>query len=244
VFWKVDGAVSMAASTAMVGTIIAYGAVGIGAGGSIDGRMMSTAGAISVYGVEADTPAGGCDHALPIELSSFTAFCDGYNKLLQWSTSSEVDNNYFTVERSSDAVHWHTIKIVQSAGNSTTIQNYSFSDPSQNDQKGYSYYRLKQTDFDGQFKYSQILSATDCVAENTATLLVYPNPSNGKISLSLNREADQVSSIDVFNVLGEKVDGSICFQSGFDLTGKPSGIYFLNIHMPTETIVRKIMIER
>ena len=244
VFWKVDGAVSMAASTAMVGTIIAYGAVGIGAGGSIDGRMMSTTGAISVYGVEAVTPMGGCYLTLPIDLISFTVICEGPNRLLQWSTVSEVDNSYFTVERSLDAIHWQTIKIVAGAGNSATIQNYSFSDPSQNGQTGYSYYRLEQTDFDGQFKYSPILSATDCKVENTSTLLVYPNPSNGKISLSLNSEADKVSSIDVFNVLGEKVEGSLGFQTGFDLTGKPSGIYFLHIHMSSETIIRKVVVER
>ena len=244
VFWKVDGAVSMAAGTSMVGTIIAYGAVGIGAGGSIDGRMLSTAGAISVYGVEADTPIGGCDIILPVDLISFTAFCEGPNKLLQWSTASEVNNNYFTVERSADASHWQAIKIVPGAGNATTIQNYSLSDLSQLDQTEYSYYRLKQTDFDGQFKYSPIVSAANCVTENGAALLVYPNPTNGKLSLSFNSEADQVTSIEVFNILGEKVDGSMGFQSGFDLTAKPSGIYFVHIYMLSEIIVRKIVIER
>ena len=70
---------------------------------------------------------------------------------VKWTTESEINNDYFTLERSSDSYHYSELAIVDGAGNSTSTNNYTFND--QQALRGISYYRLKQTDFDGNFEY-------------------------------------------------------------------------------------------
>ena len=100
--------------------------------------------------------AGGCV-ILPIELISFTgeSYVD-YN-LIKWVTASEINNDYFTIERSLDGINFITLNNVDGAGTSTSIRNYSLSDYQPND---ITYYRLRQTDFNGDNKTSEIIAVT------------------------------------------------------------------------------------
>ncbi|MCC7232020.1 MAG: T9SS type A sorting domain-containing protein [Bacteroidia bacterium] len=91
---------------------------------------------------------------LPIELIYFRAKLNGDIVDLSWATAAEINNNFFTVERSSDGRNFEPILTQQGAGNSSTNLYYTDSDP--NPIQGYNYYRLKQTDFDGQYSYSEI----------------------------------------------------------------------------------------
>lgn len=96
----------------------------------------------------------GNSQPLPVELISFTA--DAVNNqsvLCRWTTATEINNDYFTVERSQDGMNFEPIGTVDGAGNSTSILQYQH--PDHNPYRGISYYRLQQTDFDGQFSYSQ-----------------------------------------------------------------------------------------
>jgi len=246
IFWVVEGAISMGAGTIIVGNLLAHnGAVSMGAGGSVEGRMLSTTGAISVYENQINNYSG-CTQpalvALPIQLISFTGACEGQNVLLKWSTASEVNNSYFTIERSIDALHWLQIAMVQGAGNSVNMLDYSSTDNSQNAETGY--YRLKQTDFDDAFKYSAIIGVGSCLAHGPENFQLYPNPSNGKINLTPNIKADADYSIDIYNSAGEKVNGSTGFQSRFDLSANQPGMYFVQIHELSGTTIRKIAIEK
>ncbi|MCW3127236.1 MAG: hypothetical protein JWO03_2894 [Bacteroidetes bacterium] len=247
VFWKVEGAISMAAGTEMKGTMIANnGAIGMGDGGLMDGRMLSTTGAISVYGVQSSntigcTPMPG--ESLPVELTSISVECLKTKTLLRWSTASEINNSYFTVESSADAIAWEKKDIVRGAGNSNTTLNYSYTDPSHYEESGHRYYRLKQTDFDGQFKYSPIQSADNCGSVNT-TIRVYPNPSDGKFTLTLKGGSDEVFSTDIYNMMSERVDGSIGFQSTFDLSAMMPGVYFIQVHQSSKTVMQKIVVQK
>lgn len=87
---------------------------------------------------------------LPIELVSFTGTPYTNKNLLQWVTATESNNDYFTIEHSEDGENWQEIKKIYGAGNSSTTKKYSFyvNEP----EKMVNYYRLKQTDFDGQNK--------------------------------------------------------------------------------------------
>ena len=76
--------------------------------------------------------------------------------ILNWTTASELNNDYFTIERSKDAVEFQPIKFVEGAGNSNSILNYEIIDV--NPFLGTSYYRLKQTDFNGKYSFSNIVS--------------------------------------------------------------------------------------
>jgi hypothetical protein len=96
---------------------------------------------------------GGIDNPLPIDLLSFTAKYQDGKVLLNWATGSEINNDYFTLERSRDAVSAEIIGFVEGAGNSSHTLHYQFID--HDPLPGISYYRLKQTDYDGSFEYSQ-----------------------------------------------------------------------------------------
>ena len=79
--------------------------------------------------------------------------CKQQNGLVKWSTASESDNDYFTIEKSNDLENWQEIATINGAGNSTSIIHYMFEIENLLKEKS-GYYRLKQTDFNGQFSYS------------------------------------------------------------------------------------------
>ncbi len=111
---------------------------------------------------------------LPIELLYFDAKLNSDKQVdLFWVTAQEINNDYFTVERSRDGTSFEPLEIVDGAGNSNTTLQYSTVDPSP--YSGISYYRLKQTDFDGMFTYSQSV-AINLPANIFGTVSVYPNP--------------------------------------------------------------------
>lgn len=93
---------------------------------------------------------------LPVELISFTGVKEEGGIVLKWNTASETNNDYFIVERSRDGIDFERIAVVNGAGNSTELLDYSFTD--EHPFSGIQYYRLKQTDFDGAFEYSDIIA--------------------------------------------------------------------------------------
>ncbi|MBL0063778.1 MAG: hypothetical protein IPP38_01905 [Bacteroidetes bacterium] len=94
-------------------------------------------------------PGGG--NPLPIELATFSATLVNKQVDVKWTTQAEINNHYFTIERSADNVTFSELGRVDGAGNTTTTQNYSFTDF--HPLTGVSYYRLKQTDYDGKCAY-------------------------------------------------------------------------------------------
>lgn len=117
---------------------------------------------------------------LPIELSFFDATENEEHVDLAWATASETNNDYFTIEKSTDAVHYADVVKVSSkasGGNSTTLLRYTAVDFEPYD--GLSYYRLKQTDFNGDTSYSDPVAVTFEKASEF-TLNIYPNPSYGE----------------------------------------------------------------
>jgi hypothetical protein len=94
--------------------------------------------------------------ALPIELIDFTVIKSGENNLLKWTTASEKNNDYFTLEKTKDGIQYDLISVQSGAGNSMETINYSFTD--RDVAKIINYYRLKQTDFDGKCIYSDLIS--------------------------------------------------------------------------------------
>lgn len=110
---------------------------------------------------------------LPIELLSFEANFNVDKVDLRWITSSEVNNNFFTIERSKDALTWEEVLQTQGAGNSNVNIEYFESD--YNPYGGVSYYRLKQTDFDGNFEYFNIVPVKVDLS-NKGEMNLFPNP--------------------------------------------------------------------
>lgn len=182
-----------------------------------------------------------CPAILPIELRSWQALCDQKMATLRWTTSSEINNDYFSIQRSNDAIKWSTIGTIAGAGNSNQPRQYSYKDVGNVDETVY--YRLVQTDYDGKFEYSEIISS-DCINDNQLNTVVSPNPNIGKFVISgLNPEAK--NKITIYNCLGELVlESEIVKNSlGVDLSDKSKGVYSILVYSETESSVHKIIIE-
>jgi hypothetical protein len=246
VFWKVEGAITMGAGTEMKGTLIANnGAIGLGAGGQVDGRMLSTIGAIAVSGVQSSNRmlCSKTSVSLPVELISFTAICAGQIVQLKWSTASEINNDHFTIEASTDALLWQSTAAIKGAGTTNSEQTYSYHDPSQMPGTTHRYYRLKQTDLDGRYTYSPMVSVEHCPSLATAEIQIYPNPSDGKFGIAIYGETEDILSIDISNALGKRVAGCVGFQSRFDLSMMTAGIYFVKVQMLSGTVTQRLSVE-
>jgi hypothetical protein len=240
VFWGAEGAIAMAAGTNISGTLIANnGAISMGAGGVLNGRMFSTTGAVSVYGVT--IPFSNCS-ILPLDLLSFTVACDNQNAVLKWSTAAGTNNDYFTAERSSNGTKWQVVGTVKGINNSIITHNYFLIDSLP--ETSVSYYRLKQTDFDGNYKYGDIVYMENCGSGALENFSIYPNPSTGIFDLSFSGDRDQIYSTEIYNLCGQKVYESPGFQPKFDLSDKKPGIYFVEIHLYTKNVNMKILLEK
>lgn len=94
---------------------------------------------------------------LPVELLSFSGKNSGEENHLEWMTASEINNNFFSVEKSMDGVHFDPIATVDGAGSSTTLHTYHYTDGFLSGSSGLYYYRLKQTDYNGSSAYSNVI---------------------------------------------------------------------------------------
>jgi hypothetical protein len=182
---------------------------------------------------------------LPIELLSFTGQCNNNQIVLDWTTVSETNNDYFTIERSGDGSDWVTIGTVKSAGNSSANQNYSFT--VNKTQNSISYFRLKQTDLDGNFKYFHTIQVNNCMMGITE-VNIYPNPSNGlTLSGSINLKDNQTYSIEIFNNLGMMVSHYSSSQPEFRVNFLHSltpGVYYARISSASFSTAKSFLVTR
>ncbi len=118
---------------------------------------------------------------LPIELLSFNAQPVGKEVALDWVTASEINNDYFTILRSADGFRFEPILRVEGAGNSATAIRYA--DADKQPLRGLSYYKLRQTDFDGSTSESQVV-AVRFVAAKGSSLVAWPNPAADELNLA------------------------------------------------------------
>jgi hypothetical protein len=137
---------------------------------------------------------------LPIELLNFTAVITPKNEVkIMWQTASETNNDFFTIERSVTESTWEALDEIDGASNSTSTLSYSYIDESPI--LGRSYYRLKQTDYDGQFEYSKTVSIS--IQNLIRKFSIYPNPAKDKITI--NGSPNELLGVRLFNMLGQDV---------------------------------------
>ena len=173
---------------------------------------------------------------LPVALISFTATTEGSKTHLTWATANEQNNAGFEVERSTDGIYFSKIGFVRGAGNSTTQRDYTFMDgdaaiccgsSTTTTYCGSTYYRLKQTDFDGKYEYSNIVT----LGSNTdATVSVYPNPSTGVFTIDGKGWSGQATTAVISNSLGQTYTVAINGNQ-INLTEFPAGVYFLRLQL-------------
>lgn len=183
---------------------------------------------------------------LPIELLEFTA-TPGEGKVdLFWSTASEINNDYFTVEKSVDGRSFEPVLQVKGKGNSSSRKTYRESDLQP--YTGLSYYRLKQTDRDKSSSYSPIVAVSFGQAAE-AFASIYPNPSGGIIYVETGGAGEEDLVIDLHDG-----SGKLCFSKTW-LAGKyaqkitldlenrlPAGAYMISVLSGARSFSQKIII--
>jgi len=130
---------------------------------------------------------------LPIELLSFDANSRENDIILNWETASEINNEYFTISRSSDGINWKELAQVKGSINSRNIQSYEFIDNEPNN--GINYYKLKQTDIDGKFEEFDMIYLKHSKQENF--IEIYPNPAVDYINIHFSND---ISNKDLTNI--------------------------------------------
>jgi hypothetical protein len=135
---------------------------------------------------------------LPVELVSFTGLYEAPVVVTSWKTAGELNNDYFTLERSASGIQFEEVAKIQGAGTTNEAHTYSYVDP--NPFPTETYYRLKQTDFDGTAEYSKIIRVETRQVKD-GRLLIYPNPGTGtEVNLTLDNAAPfQLNQVDVIS---------------------------------------------
>lgn len=171
---------------------------------------------------------------LPIELVSFEGSVLNGIVYLKWTTASELNNDFFTVERSQDGEKFEVIEVIPGAGTSTESNAYNAKDRSPF--IGKSYYRLRQTDYDGKTSISNII-LVDVLERNTGVVALYPNPINNTNTLTVVYVGNESEEI-VINVTD--VSGKILHRKPVAVIGgenfiplltefQSSGVYLVEV---------------
>ncbi|GGB79518.1 M4 family metallopeptidase [Dyadobacter sediminis] len=207
-----------AANQALSSTAVAVENTGFG----LDYAFTSTFNSgFSNFGLSDAPPSG----PLPVTLSRFEGRRTVEGNLLTWTTTSEVNNDYFVVERSLDGRSFVNAGTVIGNGSTAVEKQYKFLDTGFS--KGISYYRLKQVDVDGTHHFSRIIALD---AANLLSLKFYPNPVQSMLNIEIPASGNKLLNVKVINTAGHEVyrkdnasskNGNLSLQ----LEGLPTGIY-------------------
>jgi len=171
---------------------------------------------------------------LPVHFTDIQVNCEASAARVQWTTGSETNNHFYTVERASESKGFVGIGSLPGAGNSSSSIHYTWYD--EHPETGISYYRIRQTDYNGQFGFSAAVVLQSCLPLQAA---LYPNPFFGSTTLFIETKADDSVSWQVFDMTGHRIKTSkseevireglteICI----DLTAYASGVYILKLDL-------------
>ncbi len=184
---------------------------------------------------------GGTDESitpLPIELTYFVARQTSDGVKFEWQTASEKDNDYFTIEYSTDALNFSELATVSGAGTSTEIINYEYNYST--NATGVMYYRLRQTDYDGQTECSNIV-ALSLAGHQTANvsnidIKIYPNPATDYVQI----KGDGIVSVEFVNANG-RVLSAAGQQASYSISNLPQGINYVIVHTTQGNAIRQFI---
>ena len=208
-------------------------------------------GTITATGVSTFGPVllVGSSYALPVELSYFTVQPLDGKADIRWATSSEKNNDYFNVERSQEGTNWEYIYKVKGAGNAVNTNYYRYTD--NNPLPGKSYYRLKQTDFNGKSTYSPVRPFNKNISANqneNAITGIRPNPFKNTFTMQFNMESEGKAQLIITSARGQTVYKSdIEVVQGINYydyqaeSNLPAGYYTLTLIKGTSQLTRKII---
>ena len=183
--------------------------------------------------------------AMPVVLVRFSATPRSGKILLEWNTATEQNNKGFEVERSADGRSWNKLGFVPGMGTTVEANNYSFWD--EKPVTGPNHYRLKQTDLDGRFVYSPIVSVEN-EADGRSGLRLFPNPApQGITSLVVPEAPEGDGFLEVFDGLGQLVlYQKLALDHGqpfpLNLSGHPAGMYTVRLEIGGNVHMERLMV--
>jgi len=232
VFWKVDGAVTINDYSVIHGTIVCNnGAVNFNTGDSLYGRALTTNGALNTASLVANLPsgtAGGCA-ALPVSWLYFRGRQAQKNVSLEWGTTNEINNGFFTIEKSRDGIKFESMTtVIAQTQNLNTENRYTITDD-----QPYSagYYRISQTDKDGRKNFYQTIQVR--LSLNPG-LKVVNYIQGGKILIQTTDAAPGKAALELYSTDGKKVSSKQIVLSSEVTTYKIDkplhpGVYIISI---------------
>ena len=228
VYWRVTGAFNLGSDSFFAGTVVASGAINLLDRSTLQGRALSTAGAVNLHGnilTLASSP-------LPVTLTAFTVRkAEVKTVVIEWETTRETNSDYFQLERSIFGKKWEVLAIINAKGESNSLVPYSYTDikPLQ----GKSLYRLKMTDRDASFSYSRIRSVE---IEGSQAATGFPNPTDDKLTIMVDG-VTQIERIQLSNMQGSYVYDQTTqplanISPVVDMKNFPAGQYIIKITRP------------
>ena len=183
---------------------------------------------------------------LPIELASFFAVCEGDNIKVSWITASESNNDFFTVEKSYDGTDFYVDTIIGGAGNSSSWNYYQYTDETEGE--NLIYYRLKQTDYDGKYSYSDLVIVEGCGnIYNDGVVKIYSFDQK-TVLISVISSAEKDYNIAMYDSRGRMLSSDMMrISKGENLhelhtKDLATGMYLITLHNENEYISKKIIL--
>jgi len=202
----------------------AFGTVGVGGSGYVTSTIPFNSYSPITFGTRTSS------NPLPINLLSFNAVCENAKVNITWSTASETNNDFFTIQRSPDASSWEFVKSIPGGGNSNSTLRYSATD--MDPLNGTSYYRLKQTNYNGQSEVFSPVSVICGEDKDRQSISYYPNPFTSEVVVGLRNINYEKAVFAVYDLLGKKVYEMIIpgnesenQEIKLDLHMLPAGVY-------------------
>lgn len=166
---------------------------------------------------------------LPVNFTSFYVSLSGNSAQLHWSTSNEVNNSHFDVQRSYNGINWETLATVAGANNRNATNNYNYNYNDKNISNPVVYYRLRQVDIDGRAMYSSIKIAR--IGEATAPVRIYGSDKN--VVVDFNQVIKNPINVSIVNSNGQIVSKQVFsnpqYKVIYSLKDVPNGIYIVHV---------------
>lgn len=203
-----------------------------------DGSVTRAGAAIDNFEIQGPPNTG----PLPVELLSFIGEAKEDYNLLSWTTASEINNSGFEIQRSGDGKDYNKLGFVTGAGNSSSTKEYSFKDS--DNINGVLYYRLKQIDNDGAFKYSNVVAISNLDKSLLSIKSLYPNPFDKEIGVLFNKAVSETIVVKIFDAEGKLIlnETYAPFRNNFFINTEnfSAGGYFLSVETGDNKLAKRI----
>lgn len=244
VYWMINGAVTLNDFSVFNGTIICNnGALNLNTGDTINGRALTTNGALSTNAIVANNPSGSCG-GLPVTWLYFRGSPVQKNVVLEWATTNQINSGFFTIEKSTNGTNFQRFSTVV-AGSTPALNGeyyYSIKDLQPDD---VNYYRISETDLNGQQKYFQTIE----VRMPRQGLKVTTLNNGGIINLQVSGGEDGNGVLDLYSMDGKLIISKMVVlsrnTSNYTLPApEQKGIYIINLNNRSGIIYRTKIIQQ